>query len=71
MEECELLGDSKYRAYVSQVEKALKAFEATSEWADLISALGKLNKVRVYNMPIIFCYVRIDGYNTQLMVIVI
>ena len=45
LEECELLGDSKYRAYISQVEKALKAFEYTSEWADLISALAKLNKV--------------------------
>jgi len=45
LEECELLTDSKYRAYVSQVERALKAFEYTSEWADLISALGKLNKV--------------------------
>ena len=46
LEECELLGDSKYRAYISQVEKALKSFEYTSEWADLISNLGKLNKVR-------------------------
>lgn len=45
VEECELLGDSKYRAYISQVEKALKSFEYTSEWADLISNLGKLNKV--------------------------
>jgi len=45
LEECELLTDSKYRAYVSQVERALKSFEYTSEWADLISALGKLNKV--------------------------
>jgi len=47
LEECELLTDSKYRAYVSQVERALKAFEYTSEWADLIAALGKLNKVSV------------------------
>jgi hypothetical protein len=31
--------------YVSAVDKALKNFEYTSEWADLISALGKLNKV--------------------------
>lgn len=46
LEECELLCDSKYRAYVSQVDKALRAFEYTSEWADLISALGKLNKVQ-------------------------
>ncbi|KAK2156157.1 hypothetical protein LSH36_220g03048 [Paralvinella palmiformis] len=45
LEECELLSDSKYRAYISQVDKALKNFEYTSEWADLISALGKLNKV--------------------------
>ncbi|XP_050391433.1 protein dopey-1 isoform X1 [Patella vulgata] len=45
VEECELLSDSKYRSYISQVDKALKSFEYTSEWADLISALGKLNKV--------------------------
>ena len=45
VEECDLLGDSKYRSYITQVEKALKSFEYTSEWADLISALGKLNKV--------------------------
>ncbi|XP_074662898.1 protein DOP1A-like [Tubulanus polymorphus] len=44
-DECEFLSDSKYRVYTSQVEKALKSFENTSEWADLISALGKLNKV--------------------------
>jgi hypothetical protein len=50
VEECELLSDSKYRAYISQVEKALRSFENTSEWADLISALGKLNKVRI-NFP--------------------
>lgn len=37
--------DSKYRVYVSAVDKALKNFDYTSEWADLISALGKLNKV--------------------------
>ncbi|KAH7693153.1 dopey domain-containing protein, partial [Aphelenchoides avenae] len=36
---------SKYRAYVSAVDKALKSFEATTEWADLIAALGKLGKV--------------------------
>ncbi|XP_061805546.2 protein DOP1A isoform X1 [Nerophis lumbriciformis] len=44
-EEVELLGDSKYRNYVAAVDKALKSFEYSSEWADLISALGKLNKV--------------------------
>lgn len=46
-EELELLGDSKYRNYGAAVDKALKNFEYSSEWADLISALGKLNKVRV------------------------
>ncbi|KAJ8919768.1 hypothetical protein NQ315_006297 [Exocentrus adspersus] len=45
MEEYELMKDSKYRMYVAAVDKALKNFEYTSEWADLIAALGKLNKV--------------------------
>lgn len=44
-EEVELLSDSKYRNYVAAVDKVLKNFEYSSEWADLISALGKLNKV--------------------------
>ncbi|CAM1295861.1 DOPEY1 (predicted) [Pycnogonum litorale] len=45
LEEYDLLGDAKYRSYVSAIDKALKSFEYTTEWADLISALGKLNKV--------------------------
>ncbi|XP_074025764.1 protein DOP1 homolog isoform X2 [Leptinotarsa decemlineata] len=45
MEEYELMKDPKYRLYVAAVDKALKNFEFSSEWADLISALGKLNKV--------------------------
>lgn len=49
-DEYELLVDSKYRSYVSAVDKALKYFENTSEWPDLISALGKLNKVLLSNM---------------------
>lgn len=44
-EEYELLDDPKYRSYISQIEKCLKNFENTAEWADLISTLGKLNKV--------------------------
>lgn len=47
-EELELLSDSKYRQFINAVEKALKSFEYSSEWADLISALGKLNKVSHY-----------------------
>ncbi|KAI6208422.1 Protein pad-1 [Aphelenchoides besseyi] len=34
----------KYRSYAAEVEKALKVFEATSEWPDLINALAKLSK---------------------------
>lgn len=67
IEECELLGDSKYRAYISQVEKALKNFENTSEWADLISALGKLNKVHpdLYRPHSLLCLqpISTSGYN--------
>lgn len=50
-EEVELLSDSKYRNYVAAVDKALKNFEYSSEWADLISALGKLNKVMISGRP--------------------
>lgn len=45
-EEQELLNDYRYRSYSSVIEKALRNFESSSEWADLISSLGKLNKVR-------------------------
>lgn len=48
MEEYDLMKDSKYRLYVAAVDKALKNFDYTSEWADLISALGKLNKVSFF-----------------------
>lgn len=40
-----LYDDHKYRNYATQIEKALKNFEYSTEWADLISALVKLNKV--------------------------
>ncbi|GMT26501.1 hypothetical protein PFISCL1PPCAC_17798, partial [Pristionchus fissidentatus] len=40
-----LANTSKYKQYVIAVDKALKSFENTNEWADLISALGKLAKV--------------------------
>ncbi|CRK96401.1 CLUMA_CG009818, isoform A [Clunio marinus] len=45
MEEFELMKQPKYRVYMQNIDKALKNFEYSSEWADLISALGKLNKV--------------------------
>lgn len=45
IEEYEVMKEAKYRLYVSAVDKALKAFESTNEWYDLISALKKLNQV--------------------------
>lgn len=47
VEEKKLMNESKYRNYMSNIDKALRNFEYSSEWADLISALGKLNKVRI------------------------
>ena len=44
-ENSQLLDDPKFRQYTASVEKVLKGFESSTEWADLISALGKLNKV--------------------------
>lgn len=46
-EEIELQSDYRYRHYEGVIEKALRNFESSSEWADLISSLGKLNKVRL------------------------
>jgi hypothetical protein len=43
--------DSKYKTYVAQIDKALKNFEYSLEWHDLISALSKLNKVMVKVEP--------------------
>lgn len=40
----------KFKAYQQQMEKALRAFECTTEWADLVNALGKVNKV-LLNYP--------------------
>ena len=38
--------DPKYRIFARDIDKALKAFEGTSRWTDLIFALGRLIKVR-------------------------
>ncbi len=40
-----MANDSKYKSYIAAIDKALKSFEYTSEWADLVSALSKLQKV--------------------------
>lgn len=61
-EEQDLLGDYRYRNYSSAIEKALRNFESSSEWADLISSLGKLNKVQCERNILLFvceiCIVR-------------
>lgn len=49
MEEKKLMAEAKYRNYMSNIDKALRNFEYSSEWADLISALGKLSKVWMMN----------------------
>ena len=36
-----------YLSYMTQVDRALKGFESTAEWADLIAALTKLNRVNI------------------------
>lgn len=56
-------------SYVSAVDKALKSFEYTSEWADLISALGKLNKVLLSHMkfPVIPRRIKISKRLAQCM----
>lgn len=56
-------------SYVNAVDKALKSFEYTSEWADLISALGKLNKVLLSHMkfPVIPRRIKISKRLAQCM----
>ncbi|CAL8268398.1 unnamed protein product [Lota lota] len=49
-EEAELQNDYRYRSYSVVIEKALRSFESSSEWADLISSLGKLNKALQSNL---------------------
>ncbi|KAL4657008.1 protein dopey-2 isoform X2 [Arapaima gigas] len=49
-EEQELQSDYRYRSYSAVIEKALRNFESSTEWADLISSLGKLNKALQSNL---------------------
>ena len=37
-------------SYMTQVDRCLRGFESTTEWADLIAALTKLNKVNFYRI---------------------
>lgn len=65
-EEQELLSDYRYRNYSSVIEKALRNFESSSEWADLISSLGKLNKVCGAGSV---CTVRAGGGHTAVLLL--
>ncbi|XP_043067031.1 protein DOP1 homolog [Drosophila bipectinata] len=49
VEEQKLMAEAKYRTYMTNIDKALRSFEYSSEWADLISALGKLSKAILSN----------------------
>ena len=40
-------------SYMTQVDRALKGFESTAEWADLIAALSKLNRVSIITYIVI------------------
>ena len=40
-----LLGDPKFQRFASSIDRALKGFEVTREWHDLISCLARLHKV--------------------------
>ena len=40
-------GEAKYKQFSAAVERALKGFEVSSEWHDLISSLTRLNKASV------------------------
>ena len=47
------------------MDKALRSFEYTNEWADLISALAKINKVKHdygHQIGYITCYFELVNY---------
>lgn len=48
-EEIRLGNESRYKNYVVAIERALKQFEGSNEWMDLIRYLDRLKKVRLTN----------------------
>lgn len=48
------MAEQKYRQYMTNIDKALRNFEYSSEWADLIAALGKLSKVCQHKNSTVF-----------------
>lgn len=51
-DEIALLNDGRYKNFIATLEKVLKQFEYSSEWADLITNLVKVKKVRRKRNPI-------------------
>jgi hypothetical protein len=45
-DEVALQNDSRYKSFVTVIERTLKQFENSTEWADLLPNLIKLKKVR-------------------------
>ena len=51
----EFKGEAKYKQFSAAVERALKGFELSSEWHDLISSLARLNKVCLTQSTAFLC----------------
>lgn len=49
-DEVSLLNDGRYKNFLAALEKVLKQFEYSSEWADLITNLVKVKKVKTKMM---------------------
>lgn len=45
-DEISLLNDGRYKNFIATLERVLKQFEYSSEWADLITNLVKVKKVK-------------------------
>ena len=47
-DELVLENNTQYKNFVIAIEKVLKQFESSNEWADLITNLSKIKKVKFY-----------------------
>lgn len=54
--------DPKFQRFAASVERALKGFEVSKEWQDLISCLARLNKVDL--IEIYYYFVTLYSYGT-------
>ena len=42
-----LASDAKYKKFAAQIDRCLQSFDSVNEWADFISFLSRLLKVRL------------------------